>query len=168
MCAFWHAPEARLVGRHFLEENVMEMFYGLMGLEHSVNLQRWVIKAVIRALRLRYELLDNGSIARIVLKMAERLEYSAKRFQFAIVHCEFLYTLCDKVLPPPLSSSRTSSLSHSPFLVTYASSLLSHPHMDKQSQTQTFGNVAPTHTISSRHGIAGAQESVVAAARDCL
>ena len=75
----------------------MDMFYGLMGLDHSVNLQRWVIKAVIRALRLRYELLDNGSIARIVLKMAERLEYSAKRFQFAIVHCEFLYTLCDKV-----------------------------------------------------------------------
>jgi hypothetical protein len=34
----------------------------------QVNLQKWVIKAVIRIMRLRYELLDNGSIARLVLK----------------------------------------------------------------------------------------------------
>eukprot|EP00282_Hemiselmis_andersenii_P016395 CAMPEP_0114123072 /NCGR_PEP_ID=MMETSP0043_2-20121206/8029_1 /TAXON_ID=464988 /ORGANISM="Hemiselmis andersenii, Strain CCMP644" /LENGTH=333 /DNA_ID=CAMNT_0001215821 /DNA_START=223 /DNA_END=1220 /DNA_ORIENTATION=+ len=88
---------------YFLEESVMEMLYNLMSLEHSVMLQRWVVKAVIRALRLRYELLDNGSIARLVLLMAERLEYSAQRGQFALVHCEFLYTLCDKVHRNPAS-----------------------------------------------------------------
>jgi hypothetical protein len=54
-------------------------------------------QAVIRALRLRYELLDNGSIARVVMQMAQCLEYSPRRLSFAIVHCEFLYTLCDKV-----------------------------------------------------------------------
>ena len=52
---------------------------------------------MIRALRLRYELLDNGSIARVVMQMAQCLEYSPRRISFAIVHCEFLYTLCDKV-----------------------------------------------------------------------
>lgn len=52
---------------------------------------------MIRALRLRYELLDNGSIARVVMRMAQCLEYSPRRLSFAIVHCEFLYTLCDKV-----------------------------------------------------------------------
>lgn len=87
----------------FLEECVMDMLYTLMGLEYSVNLQKWVIKAVIRVLRLRYELLDTGSIARLVLQMAERLEYSAKRLHFAIVHCEFLFTLCDKVQRNPWS-----------------------------------------------------------------
>lgn len=82
---------------HFLEENCMDLFYELLGLENSVSVQKTIIKAVIRALRLRYELLDNGSIARVVMQMAQRLEYSARRMAFAIVHCEFLYTLCDKV-----------------------------------------------------------------------
>jgi hypothetical protein len=82
---------------HFLEQNCMELFYELLGLENSVSVQKTIIKAVIRALRLRYELLDNGSIARLVMQMAELLEYCPRRISFAIVHCEFLYTLCDKV-----------------------------------------------------------------------
>lgn len=60
-------------------------------------------EALTTRCRLRYELLDNGSIARLVIKMAERLEYSAKRLNFAIVHCEFLFTLCDKVHRNPSS-----------------------------------------------------------------
>eukprot|EP00286_Rhodomonas_abbreviata_P021965 CAMPEP_0181309708 /NCGR_PEP_ID=MMETSP1101-20121128/12162_1 /TAXON_ID=46948 /ORGANISM="Rhodomonas abbreviata, Strain Caron Lab Isolate" /LENGTH=271 /DNA_ID=CAMNT_0023416219 /DNA_START=221 /DNA_END=1033 /DNA_ORIENTATION=- len=85
----------------FLEDNVMELMYQLMSLDHSVALQKCVIKTVIRALRLRYELLDNGSVARVVMQMAERLEYSPMRPHFALTHCEFLYALCDKVQRNP-------------------------------------------------------------------
>jgi hypothetical protein len=42
-------------------------------------------------------------------RMAERLEYSAKRLHFAIVHCEFLFTLCDKVLCGACVSSANTS-----------------------------------------------------------
>ena len=38
---------------HFLEQNCMELFYELLGLENSVSVQKTIIKAVIRALRLR-------------------------------------------------------------------------------------------------------------------
>mmetsp|Transcript_55925 Transcript_55925/g.131679 ORF Transcript_55925/g.131679 Transcript_55925/m.131679 type:complete len:686 (-) Transcript_55925:315-2372(-) len=86
---------------YFLEDNVMEMLFQLMQLDHSVALQKCVIKTVIRALRLRYELLDNGSVARLVMQMAERLEYSPMRAQYALTHCEFLYALCDKVQRNP-------------------------------------------------------------------
>jgi hypothetical protein len=87
----------------FIEENGMGTLLRLAALPQSVNLQRAVLRTTVRLLRLRYELVENGSVARVVLRIAWRVERAPLRPPCAAAHCELLAAIADKLLRSPLA-----------------------------------------------------------------
>lgn len=82
----------------FVEDNGMGVLRRLSALPKCASAQRAVLRTTVRLLRLRFELLDNGSVARIVLRIAWHVQSAPGGVPrtCAEAHCEMLAALCEK------------------------------------------------------------------------
>ena len=91
----------------FVEDNGMGVLLRLSALLQCASVQRAVLRTVVRLLRLRYELLDTGSVAHTVLRIAWHVQRAPLRPACAAAHCEMLAALCEKARLPPWPDNPT-------------------------------------------------------------